>query len=553
MLKNIAIKRITGLVMSAILCVSASGCGKSNDIVVDDYGAEKVEAVTGDTDIGTATDSVTVSTNSEKTLRELFGRSVSFDKDFKIDDVDFKCMAYFSIPDQEYLNAYNMRKIDDGKSVENAIVKNFLGDTAHKLETIKYENSTDYYPLLYKYEDIMAKHESAKKRMEQGGSFYPQGEYDDILITSSSGEIYEWRDDKDIYIHMYEGDHDGIKFVMLLAYDYVVGTREIYIVPKSIKEYFPGYDFKTVIVSGTNNLSGQPINMSNNCTTQIDEIKEDALSLLNKELLLDIDSVTNDAKGYFNSVGDDGVLFYGSPANLSYLSNEVQFEPGDSVLMFSDVDYISTFKSGGIKGLAIDYELVAEQRSLLEEHLSTHFGSELHDFDLVSSPNFNDIIDPANFTTDGYAIYIESGTSAEDASEDETSIKLNMSNYGIIKYTSNGFYGLDIAMSEEVVDTIENVKLLESDKIFESLKQGIRDNVDFDKLENSKELYIGNLALMYYPYKESEDSDTYMMIPVWQFIVSASNLPLGMEIFINAMDGSVVDVFYYNYNDVVSD
>ena len=84
----------------------------------------------------------------------------------------------------------------------------------------------------------------------------------------------------------------------------------------------------------------------------------------------------------------------------------------------------------------------------------------------------------------------------------------------IIKYTSNGFYGLDITLSKEIVDTVENVRLLEFDKISESFWNGIEEQADFSKINNSKEVQMFDMEMTYFPYSESEESDTYMMIPV---------------------------------------
>ena len=151
---------------------------------------------------------------------------------------------------------------------------------------------------------------------------------------------------------------------------------------------------------------------------------------------------------------------------------------------------------------------------------------------------------------DGYAFFIgDNDTSLDGLNvlDDPNTVKVDSGNTGIIKYTSNGFYGLDITLSKEIVDTVENVRLLEFDKISESFWNGIEEQADFSKINNSKEVQMFDMEMTYFPYSESEESDTYMMIPVWSFNCITLTPGIGMTVSINAMDGSVVDIFYYDY------
>jgi len=67
------------------------------------------------------------------------------------------------------------------------------------------------------------------------------------------------------------------------------------------------------------------------------------------------------------------------------------------------------------------------------------------------------------------------------------------------------------------------------------------------KINNSKEVQMFDMEMTYFPYSESEESDTYMMIPVWSFNCITLTPGIGMTVSINAMDGSVVYIFYYDY------
>ena len=151
-MKKTYLKRFTGIILTTALLFSGVGCGETNT-VVDDYGSssESTEA----SDKGTSTDSQSVSTGNDKTLKDIYGDKVYVNNDYEVGDVTIKGQATFVVPEQEYLNAYNMQACDDGLKDEDIVVKALLGDTAEKLESIKYENSSDYMTLLYKYRSIL--------------------------------------------------------------------------------------------------------------------------------------------------------------------------------------------------------------------------------------------------------------------------------------------------------------------------------------------------------------------------------------------------------------
>ncbi|MBP3808452.1 MAG: hypothetical protein ILA13_08715 [Eubacterium sp.] len=545
-------KRLFCALLSTVLVLTTSGCGEK-EMIVEDYGTVQGDSDTAEAEdtTSTATDSIVISKGDDKTLHDIFGANITFNEDFTIDNRDFSGSGYAQIPTQDHLNAYNMQKIGDGKADEEKIVKNFFGDTAEKVNNIQYKNAYDYIPLMYKYRYICAMHEAAKKAKEVGLVYLYTDPFDGTVIDSSDTTIYNWKDDEDLYIHMYEGDYEGKRFVMLLAYDYLTDYRYIYIEPKSIKEYFPDGDYQTSIVSGTLDHEGNEVVPDNQCEEKIEDIEKRASDLLSDKLLLgEKVSVTRDPWDYISISSDTGLLFYTSPVDIYSNLNGSPFDPGPSALIFSNVDYLSTLKTGDFKGLTIDYKLLASQRSLWREHLSSHVGSELQDYDLLSSSVINDMVDNATLTADGYAVYID--IKKPEEAKDDTAFDANANN-GMIKYTSKGFYGLDLCIAVEIVDVIENVNLLEFDKIKESLKAGLEEQVDFSKMNDSKEYSLNNMSLMYYSYSESEDFDKFMNIPVWSFNYSAkAEGAVGMTVYVNAMDGSIVDIVYYDYTDLFS-
>lgn len=538
-MKKTYLKRFTGIILTTALLFSGVGCGETNT-VVDDYGSssESTEA----SDKGTSTDSQSVSTGNNKTLKDIYGDKVYVNNDYEVGDVTIKGNATFVVPEQEYLNAYNMQACDDGLKDEDIVVKALLGDTAEKLESIKYENSSDYMTLLYKYRSILLAYENEKKYTDTHVNVSYSNRIDRSIITESTGENYTWKDDDDLYIHMYEGTRNNTKFVLLLAYDYISNTRYIFLEPKSITEYFPGFNFETLLIATDKNQNGEDLEIDNACTTSYEEIKSSAEDLIANELHLDSSYSITDNPDKYSMILGDNVVQVASPFNTS--SPFSHKDPGKSVLMFSDCDFRSTLKKQ-IEGLAVDYKVLAEQRDLMAEYKEEHPDSDREEYEFIFSDTSTSLADVPNITVDGYAVYLNDNLTLDTESQAADYIGLSTSNSGIIKYTSNGLYSIDLTLTETVVDVIENVKLVPFEKIEESFKTALEEQVDFSKIDNPKELTVDYLGL-YYGRSNTDDSNTYTSVPIWYFSVTTQT-GLGCDISISATDGSISEISYFNF------
>ena len=538
-MKKTYLKRFTGIILTTALLFSGVGCGETNT-VVDDYGSssESTEA----SDKGTSTDSQSVSTGNDKTLKDIYGDKVYVNNDYEVGDVTIKGNATFVVPEQEYLNAYNMQACDDGLKDEDIVVKALLGDTAEKLESIKYENSSDYMTLLYKYRSILLAYENEKKYTDTHVNVSYSNRIDRSIITESTGENYTWKDDDDLYIHMYEGTRNNTKFVLLLAYDYISNTRYIFLEPKSITEYFPSFNFETLLIATDKNQNGEELEIDNACTTSYEEIKSSAEDLIANELHLDSSYSITDNPDKYSMILGDNVVQVASPFNTS--SPFSHKDPGKSVLMFSDCDFRSTLKKQ-IEGLAVDYKVLAEQRDLMAEYKEEHPDSDREEYEFIFSDTSTSLADVPNITVDGYAVYLNDNLTLDTESQAADYIGLSTSNSGIIKYTSNGLYSIDLTLTETVVDVIENVKLVPFEKIEESFKTALEEQVDFSKIDNPKELTVDYLGL-YYGRSNTDDSNTYTSVPTWVFSVTTQT-GLGCDISISATDGSISEISYFNF------
>lgn len=539
-MKRLRLKNLIAITVLSSLCLTA--CGK-NDVVVEKYGTGKTEA---QSEAGTGTDAegkVAAVAGKGDTLRSVFGNKVTWKEEFSIDDIRFKADVSYSIPDSAGMNVYYANRINDGKSEEKEIVDSLFGDSAKKIEELKYTNQTDYISLIYKYRSLIETHDQYQKIIL--GEEYSWSENN--VIDGPFDETYKWLDDNDLYIHMYEGMYDGKKFGLILAYDDSSKLRTIFLEPISIKEYFPDEDYKTLLVSGSNNMVGQPLDLKNDCSMNVDEVKKNAKDFLEKTIKLDINYDVTDNPAMYQMLNMNGLLLYASSSY--YFLSDTRYSVGDAMLMFSDVDYISTYKSNFERGDIVEYKLLTEQRDLYKEYMEAHPDkTNLNNLEYVlsTSTSYNEGVQEANVTNDGYAVFLandifsEHGVYVGDGKYSQ--------NRGIIKYTSNGFYGADLTLAENITDVTENVELLDFDKIIESVKSELPTKFDKNKMIiNSKGVYITGMELSYTPYSDDENSSEYTYIPTWSFTqFPDGNGTGGAEFSINAIDGSLMDIYYFD-------
>ncbi|SEQ39948.1 hypothetical protein SAMN02910369_01692 [Lachnospiraceae bacterium NE2001] len=549
-------KTIISLLLVSSISLSLVGCGKK-ETIVDDYGSQtETSSESAATSTSASADSLKITPGNADSLKDVFGDKIEYKQEFSIGDTLVHGYATYVVPDQKGLNVYNMQTADDGKKDEEAIVNALFGDTAKKLESVKYTNSYDYISLLYKCYEIKSFHDYAVVALADPNSSPTMALDDRIVIDSSFSEEYKWSDGDEMYLHMYEGEYKNNQFVLLLAFDYTINTRYIFFEPKSIKEYFPDYEFKTLLISGDKTQNGTEIELANNCTDDVNTLKEKAQELISNDLMFgDQFKITENAYSYKNISGDYAVEVC---SEIPFLTEYSSYEGFSSVLMFSNTDYISTLKNTTVRGVAINYFKVAEQRDIKREYDSEK-SKETDFYEFIYSGNASDLTDETTITTDGYAFYLDGIN--EEQQEDSNAIKIYEPNCGIIKYTSNGLYGIDIRLSNQLVDKVENVELASFDTITKDLPAKLNDQLDLGKLGDPKELNIDNITLNYDSYSDSADDIatdtdlvyepdvTYPVIPAWTFTMSVyGDNSKGAMVSVNAMDGTIMRIYYYDYS-----
>ena len=257
-MKKHVLKTFICLVLSINLTVSLTAC-KGKEVSIDDYG--EGAATTNESDSSTEeSDSITTSEEKGKTFREVYGKKVDFEESFNVGKTAINPSCHCSIPDEVYPTVYKAKLVDDGKSDEDKLVKTILGENAKKLDEIEYTGAADYVTMIDKYRNIMISHEYA---MMDPDSPATESLTED---TDPKEGIYTWKDDTDLYIHMYEGEYNNVRYGLILAYDYQTHQKTIFMDPISINDYFPEGDYKNLIIEESVDTMGNEKNLDNACS-----------------------------------------------------------------------------------------------------------------------------------------------------------------------------------------------------------------------------------------------------------------------------------------------
>ena len=211
-------------------------------------------------------------------------------------------------------------------------------------------------------------------------------------------------------------------------------------------------------------------------------------------------------------------------------------------LAFSNTDYYTTLQSSKVQS-ARGIDRVAAQEDKIVEKMEKYDSDYYETLFSNTANGSND----TELTRNGYAVYLEDPSSALVKRSD--TMIISGDNTGIIKVTDKGIYGVDLVMMSEIEDVVENVELLDFEKIQESLKGALEEKLDLKKLGDPKEMTINGGALIYEAVYDKENVGQSTRIPVWQFTVNGDNVQYDEEgvsgitnISINAMDGSVVSM-----------
>jgi ABC-type sulfate transport system substrate-binding protein len=97
----------------------------------------------------------------------------------------------------------------------------------------------------------------------------------------------------------------------------------------------------------------------------------------------------------------------------------------------------------------------------------------------------------------------------------------------------------------EVTDVVDDVQILDVDKIKESFKAVLIDAVDEMELDGMKQLIFDDMKLRYYPVQNTSDENEYTYIPAWEFSTKwdiKNRNDKTFCVYINAIDGTLMGV-----------
>ena len=486
--------------LAAALMLSGTACGKE-EIKIDDYIVE--------TDTGSEGDTNSTESGSENnqavggSLREMFGENISVNETFTIGGVTAIFKLKYEVPDEEHINVYEGKFIDNSSDIENQIVSNFFGGTEKKLEEIKYVNDSDYIPLMYKYNDAILFLLSSNVDAAAAADLecFPGN------IDSSFDKVYTWVDGDTFYIHMYEGEYKGNKYGMIYYYDKAMAIRNIYICPISVTEYFTDFDAKTMFVVdqqtdfGSDNLCKMSESDITNETNELLEL----LGMNKNDIIL----------SYNPAMAVPGTKVFGSLGLTDYSKMpQIAFSDGD------DMNSVIKINSTNPGGRTFAYEVLREQQP--------------------SQPGQSGS-DDVNFIENGYAVYLCAEAYLNNANPDYG----NIFNRGNIYYTDKGLYEADLSVAAEIDNVVNDVQLLSFDNIKESLKDAIGNDQDITQ-KSSGSLDITKVEFTYNLIHDDEDANKASYVPAWYFEVEDNKLKSGEDrikywYIINAIDGTLLE------------
>lgn len=491
-----------GLALSLML--SGTSCGKEK-AVVEEYAGETASATetvadSADSDsIETATESATVEGYS---LKEMFGETISETEAFNLEGISGTFELSYNVPDVAPVSVYEGSFIENSSEIEDQIVSSFFGGTEEKLEEIKYENDTDYIPLLYKYRTILMYQDTGSLVSDVTDAAFAK--YTSI-IDSSFEETYTWVDETDYYIHMYQGEYNGNRYGMIYSYDNVNSTRNIYICPISIAEYFPEIDATSVFVVDPE--SGY--DSENLCAMSEDDVMSEAGNVLvnlgfdEKDVVLTVNPNT--------AIIQDGTFDY-SEVGFTYTEMPK--------LVFTDADVMDFAQKNNAMNPAGRIYSYKNLKGIEPEDMA-------------------ETVDTVTFTENGYAVYLCSAPFSENVIPQADSTF----NRGSIFYTDKGLFSVEISQVAGLDNVADDTQLLSFSEIKESYKEALQNDSEITS-NSSGSVDVVDVDFTYVLIENEEDKSKASYVPAWVFTTQDSKFKSGTDpltypsIIISAIDGS---------------
>ena len=148
--------------------------------------------------------------------------------------------------------------------------------------------------------------------------------------------------------------------------------------------------------------------------------------------------------------------------------------------------------------------------------------------------------DPSKVVLDGYLVQ-SNWAHYGVGDEDNPAYKNNLAT---VLVTDHGVIGGELMMSYEMVEELPQVvAFLSFDDLMVELKGAIQDHFDVSKIKGSS-LRITSANLVFCAVDSPNSPNEAVFVPAWQFWAE-SNGGAGI-IYLNIVDGSLIDIYYFN-------
>ena len=539
--------RKTSIVIMMLSGLLMSGCGKGGDegYEIEDYGGmeySEQESVNNSDDREEKNDSI----------YEDDEYSVSVDLDWN----DNLQMDRFNVKTsirgkQTILNddvkIYTCSRVDDFGQEEINIVEALFGKDYTKLESVSCSDGSSYIPLINKYKSLMADFEQ-----------YDKGAVDEkaapdlsakSFVTNyqstnvSENEKFKWTDNDKYHIHMYEGNYNGERFSLLLAYDNVRNVKYTFFHPVDIKDYYPEWESSTgtVMLRNSQDLYGRKDTTPNNFDLSEEEVENEITEFLTGKLHMKDTEV--DLGNGFKVYSMTADPFIGSVDSLT--TDGESNADGISMVIFSDSDYLRTvvgyspeFEDEDVDAIcdwmARSVEILTNQDDPGNAQSSEDLENILFDFTkYISTDEMSK--GGIRYTVDGYAMYLN--PAFQEAYENNSVIgKLNSGievNSGVVEVTSKGIFSADIIQMLDI-EQVEKADLADISVIKDAVKNALSSDACPERLSERNLLMINEVYFSYYLLNDSK------YIPVWIYSVTTDDYSQSADIIVDAVTGELV-------------
>ncbi|MBO4864795.1 MAG: hypothetical protein J5517_10540 [Eubacterium sp.] len=512
-------RKISAILILALL-LSITSCGKAASNDISEYGGENVDissipepdnsSLSEDLEI--ADELSNESTDESSDTSNLSGKKLTWNEVYDTGDAIINIDSFVEVPDLNSLNVYTVESTSYTDDQEATLVSNLFDSDVEKIEKLAYTNETDYIMQLYKLDFLMA--------------IYSRGEHeiqDFVLIDKDYDKTYTWVDNESYSIHMYKGKFQGIDYALILSFDYICEEQYIYFMPVNINDYYPEHRFKTLLAKREIDVLGNSTGVSENkCAISEDEIKDKASEFLQYRLGLN----ENDCKvGYHHQE----YLTYLADMNLGF-AMEYTDEESITSITFSEEDYLTTFATVANEQIIRNNILLAEQEDVAKEYMDDSHDETNNRISAsmnaaVNMRSENRELDPDLYYEDGYAVYLEDifniyesdSPTIETTNGSSWGFSSEIGNKGCVYITENGIFGADLLLVFRTIDEVEDVELLKFDNIKQSVKNVLKNEVNYDEMGK------GNLTLpgmnLCYSLETDEKTGQMSLVPTWKFLV----------------------------------